>query len=75
MKTFQLAVTHDGQISMFLPVNLVDFIRASFPHLQDPGAWVSFQLKVTLETREIYSISNKIQRKISCLPSRKEIKV
>lgn len=37
---------------MLLPVNLVDLIRATLPHLQDPGARVRLQLEVTLQKRE-----------------------
>jgi len=47
-----------GRFSTRSPVNLVDFIGASFPHLQDPGARVCLQLEVPLRggTRETHSV-------------------
>lgn len=42
------SVTQSKTVSS--PVNLVDFIGASFPQLQDPGARVRLQLEVTLQS-------------------------
>ena len=55
------SVKPNSQFIMSLPVNLVDFIRPSSPQLQDPGAWVRLQLKVTLQrrTHDIYMIGTK----------------
>ena len=54
------SVKPNSQFIMLLPVNLVDFIRASFSHLQDPGAWVGLQLKVPLQTQEDIRVSDTV---------------
>lgn len=55
-----------------LPVNFVDLVRAALPHLQDPGAGVGLQLKVTLQKRD-GSKTQELKRKSFSSSSRSQL--